>query len=205
MAVKLIIAGSRTVDPTDEVITAEVLKLIREISEIPGSHESHEIPGRDLTEGQTEISQRFPLSVQEVTAMLKSEISHVVCGESPGGGADASGKRWARSFGIEVISEPITAEDVRRWGKYVAPKVRNRRVAEQGDLALVFWDGQSNGATDLVTRMVLRGKRVEVVPSKPVRKRRARPAQAVVAEQSGMRFVRADGSELPDSHPNAPG
>lgn len=198
MAIKLIIAGSRTVDPTDEAITAEIMKL-PPLIEITGSN--REISG-GISGG---ISGLLSLSVQEVRELIQQAISHVVCGESPGGGADAAGKRWAGSHGIPVISEPITAEDVRRWGKYVAPKVRNRRVAEQGDIALVFWDGQSNGATDLVTRLVLRRKHVEVVPSKPVRRRRGRPAQARIAEQRGDRFVRADGTELPDSHPNATG
>lgn len=143
---KLIIAGSRSLHPTDEQIDAEVLRL-----PIWG-----EIP--------PEISR-----VREV-------ISLVVSGRSPGGGADACGERWAKARGIEVHPEPITDADVRRYGKFLAPKVRNSRMAEVGDIALIFWDGISNGSTDMVTRMTLRKKVVEVVPMRRPRGARTRKA-----------------------------
>lgn len=149
MAVKLIIAGSRTVDPSVEDVEAAVRRLPI-WGEIPGSRD-----GPRLTDEQ-----------------ISAGISLVISGDARGG--DAAGDRWARSRSIEVHHEPITEEDVRRYGKYVAPKHRNMRMAERGDLALVFWNGISNGTTDLVTRMVLRGKPVEVVPTKNV-KRASRP------------------------------
>lgn len=172
MGLKLIIAGSRTVDPTDEAIDAAVLLL-------PIWGESP----RDLTAEERDLR----------LAEIPAKISYVVCGESPGGGADPAGKRWATARGIAVVSEPITGEDVRYWGKYLAPKMRNRRMAEIGDLALVFWDGKSNGSTDLVTRMVLRRKHVEVVPTKP-RKSRSRPQQQAHLDGMGGSAQRACGA-----------
>lgn len=146
--------------PTDDEIDDAVLKL---------PMWDDDFTAGDLTNRTAEWRSR---RLGEIPA----KISHVICGESPGGGADAAGKRWAIARGIELISEPITDEDVRRWGRYVGPKMRNRRMAEIGDLALVFWDGKSNGSTDLVTRMVLRGKLVEVIPTRPVRRGRSRRA-----------------------------
>lgn len=137
MPIKLIIAGSRTLYPTPEEIDAEVLKM--------------PIWG-DIT---PDIA-----NVREVIGM-------VVSGRSPGGGTDLAGEDWATARGIPIHAEPITDEDWRRWGKYIAPKVRNARLCEVGDAALCFWDHQSNGTTDTVTRMVVRHKLVEVVPMRP--------------------------------------
>lgn len=141
--IKLVIAGSRTVDPTVETIDAEVLKLPID------------------WQGYLPTPENF-----------RKVIGEVIDGDADGG--DRAGRRWADARGIPVHHEPITPEDVRLWGKYVAPKMRNRRMSERGDIGLVFWDGKSNGATDFVTRMVLRRKHVEVVPTKPVRRQRAR-------------------------------
>jgi len=150
--VKLIIAGSRSLHPTDEQIDAEVLRM-----PIWG-----EIP--------PEISR------------VREAIELVVSGRSPGGGVDACGERWAKARGLAVHPEPISDADVRRYGKFMAPKVRNSRMAEVGDAALVFWDGISNGTTDMVTRMTLRRKVVEVVPMRRPRGGRARKATHGAAE-----------------------
>ncbi len=131
---KLIIAGSRSLHPTDDQIDAEILRL--------------------------PIWGEIPPDI----ARVREVISLVVSGRSPGGGADLCGERWAKARGIEVHPEPITEADIRRYGKFLAPKVRNSRVAEVGDIALIFWDGISNGSTDLNMRMTLRRKLVEVVP-----------------------------------------
>lgn len=109
-------------------------------------------------------------------ARVREVISLVVSGRSPGGGVDSCGERWAQARGIEVHPEPIADVDVRRYGKFMAPKVRNSRMAEVGDVALVFWDGISNGTTDMVTRMTLRRKVSEVVPMRRPRGRRRRQA-----------------------------
>ncbi len=141
---KLIIAGSRSLHPTDEQIDAQVL-LLPIWGEIP-----------------PEISR-----VGEV-------ISLVVSGRSPGGGVDACGERWAKARGLPVHPEPILESDVRRYGKYLAPKVRNSRMADVGDIALVFWDGLSSGTPDLAIRMNLRRKVVEVAPMHRPRSKRRR-------------------------------
>lgn len=100
----------------------------------------------------------------------ETEISEVINGGAKG--PDLAGAVWARIRGIPVHDEPITADDVRRWGKFVAPKIRNARMAERADCALIFWDGTSNGSTDMAMRMLTRAKLVHpvcMVPPKRVR------------------------------------
>lgn len=104
---------------------------------------------------------------------FKRVISAVIDGGADGG--DYAGRLWAQDRGIPVIDEPITAEDIRRSNKYVAPKHRNARVADRATLGLAFWDGLSSGTPDFVTRMQLREKFVRVVPSKRVPGRPKRP------------------------------
>lgn len=141
--IRLIIAGSRGCNPTDEMITAEVIRL-------------------PLDWGTDVDGERI--------ALIPEKIGEVVCGTAKG--ADIAGQRWAIALGIPVHYEPITDQDVRRWGKWAAPKMRNRRMAERGDMAICWWDGLSSGTPDMAIRMVIRGKHVQAVPCK--RERRAR-------------------------------
>lgn len=143
MTVSLAIVGSRTVFPTIEEIDLEVAKLA--------------LPWPDGWDPD-----------HPDVAVFAQVIDEEIDGWAPG--ADDAGGLWAESRGIPVHPEPITEEDVRRWGKYVAPKVRNRRVSERCTLGLAFWSGLSSGTCDFVTRMVLRRKVIEVVPTKKAAK-----------------------------------
>lgn len=168
MPIKLIIAGSRTVDPSVSEIDEELFKLELGWADRPRTVEVF----RDL-------------------------ISEVICGGA--GGADKAGRRWAEAREIPVHPEPITEQDIRQWGKYIGPRMRNRRMAERGDVAVIFWDGQSGGSADMCTRMVARRKFVEVVPTKrAVRSSRARVAEKTTAPLPVTpvcceRFVNGDG------------
>lgn len=81
--------------------------------------------------------------------------------------ADACGSLWARHHQIPLHHEPIVPADIAEHGKYLGPRMRNRRMAERGDVLLAFWDGVSGGTSDMVCRMVARGKPVRVVPYRP--------------------------------------
>lgn len=142
---KLIIAGSRTVEPSIEDIDREVAELVARFRGRPGD------PAELITE--------------------------VVSGGATG--ADRAGEAWAKHRGIALHVERITDEDVQRHGKYLAPKMRNRRMAERGEIALVFWDGESGGSADMCTRMVARRKLAIVVPT------RKRPARGRGQRESG--------------------
>ena len=62
----------------------------------------------------------------------------VICGDAPG--ADRAGAAWAQARQKDVHHEPITKELVDLHGRYLAPKMRNRKMAERGDGCIVFWD-----------------------------------------------------------------
>jgi hypothetical protein len=134
--IRLVIAGSRTVSPTIADIDREVSGLVHDIyGEVP-YHESGR-PAFDFC------------------------IAEVICGKARGG--DDAGAAWAVHHGIPVHPEPITEADVQRWGKYLAPKARNGRMAERATHAICFWDRASNGTTDMHARMGIRGKPSRIV------------------------------------------
>jgi hypothetical protein len=123
---KLIIAGSRTVDPSPSEIDA-----------------AFDPSGLLFNIG---------------------DVTEVVSGRAMG--ADAAGENWARLRGIPIKEFPITNADRIEFGPKIAPKMRNRRMAEYGEMALVFWDGISGGSADMATRMLARDKPVRVIPTK---------------------------------------
>lgn len=140
--IRLVIAGSRTVYPSIADIDREVREMLLELW------------AADPNE---------PVRFAE-------HIIEVISGRSPGGGADDAGEAWARHHGIPVHPEPITDADWERWGKYLAPKARNARMAERATHALCFWDRKSNGTTDMHARMGIRGKPSRIVPYEPRRR-----------------------------------
>lgn len=125
---------------------------------------------------------------------VPGEWTEIVCGGADG--VDLSGKAWGEVKGIAVHPEPITREDISRHGKYLGPKMRNRRMAERADGALIFWDGRSGGSADMCCRMVARRKPVEVIPWAPRRRRHDEPSAESLVEMPGIndqRFRRIPG------------
>ena len=121
----------------------------------------------------------FP-SVAEIDAAIvklgsllwvPDEWTDIVCGMAKG--ADMAGKAWAEARGKHVIRVPITERMVAHHGPYLAPKMRNRELAETGDAAIIFWDGLSSGSADMCIRMVARGKPCEVIPWQRAKRRKA--------------------------------
>lgn len=50
--------------------------------------------------------------------------------------------------------------DWERYGRYMAPKVRNQQIADEADLVVAFWNGESTGTLDVTDRATQQGKRV---------------------------------------------
>jgi len=138
---RLIIAGSRTVSPTIEDIDREARELLLDLLAVD-------------SDKPVEFTAHF---------------TEVICGDASG--ADSAGAHWARHHGIPLHHEPITREDMAVHGKYLGPKMRNRRMAERGTHLLAFWDGKSGGTADMVCRMVAREKMARVVPFKAAERR----------------------------------
>jgi hypothetical protein len=112
-------------------------------------------------------------SVDEIDAALKripaagllwvpEDWEEIVCGMASG--ADLAGKAWAEAKGKRVHCEPVTQDDYDQHGGALGPKMRNRRMAERADGAIIFWDGRSGGSADMCCRMVARDKPVAVIP-----------------------------------------
>ena len=74
-------------------------------------------------------------------------------------GADAIGEEYARQNGIEVLRYPA------EWGRYgraAGPK-RNRQMADECDVAVCFWDGESKGTKSLIDYMNKIGKPTYII------------------------------------------
>jgi hypothetical protein len=71
----------------------------------------------------------------------------IVCGMAQG--PDLIGKEWADSRGIEVMEFPAN------WKKYknAAGPIRNSEMAEVADFLVAFWDGESTGTKDMISKM----------------------------------------------------
>lgn len=114
-------------------------------------------------------------TVDEITAALCDKygvgpdaVTAVVSGRARGG--DIAGEAWAKWYSIPLDLVPITTEDMEKWGKYLAPKARNGRIADRASHCLAFWDRMSSGTADCIARFRMRGKPVEVVPAERVKR-----------------------------------
>ena len=87
------------------------------------------------------------------------EILEVVSGGALG--ADLLGERWAAARRREVTQFPVTEEEWDRYGKAAGP-IRNRRMAEYADRAVIVWDGESRGSKNMIHEMDRLGKPVSV-------------------------------------------
>lgn len=83
-------------------------------------------------------------AVAAAIEMSKFDISEVVCGKATG--VDSLGERWAIMGGIPVKEFPA------EWDKYgnAAGPIRNRKMAEYADAAIIVWDGKSTGSRNMI-------------------------------------------------------
>lgn len=88
----------------------------------------------------------------------QDEITEEVCGKAIG--VDTLGELWANRRGIPVKPFPVTQEDYRVFGRRLAPKVRNTRMADYADALILVWDGVSGGSADMLAKARERGLRV---------------------------------------------
>lgn len=68
-------------------------------------------------------------------------------------GVDQLGEQWADVYGVEVTRMPVTAEEWNKFGKAAGP-MRNRRMAEYADAAIIVWDGVSPGTRNMIDEMI---------------------------------------------------
>lgn len=96
--------------------------------------------------GGRRFSDYMLLSRECDTLLSGIDVQHVISGTQIG--ADLLGERYAKERGYKVLRFPPD------WtlGKAGGP-VRNRKMAWAADVAIVFWDGKSKGAANMISEM----------------------------------------------------
>lgn len=80
------------------------------------------------------------------------EITEVVCGCAAG--IDTLGEQWAINNEIPIKYMPA---DWNRHGKSAGP-MRNKKMAEYADAAIVIWNGVSPGSKNMIQNMIRQNK-----------------------------------------------
>lgn len=88
---------------------------------------------------------------------LHREHDFAVVIEGEARGADQLAAKWARSRGIEVIPEPVTKDDYDTFGRYEAPRVRNRRMVDDHKPDIVVAFPGSGGTGHMVRYAITNG------------------------------------------------
>jgi hypothetical protein len=98
----------------------------------------------------------------------------VISGEAEG--ADKLGEEFAERNGLKVLKRPAKWSNIKAKGAVVKTRYngekynalaghwRNAEMAEEGDCALVIWDGKSTGSLNMVEQMLKLEKRVILFP-----------------------------------------
>lgn len=84
-------------------------------------------------------------------------ITEVISGTARG--PDTLGERWAEAADISTKQFPAAWD---RHGKK-AGFLRNKEMAEYGDAAVIFWDGESRGTKSMIDLALSHGLHVLVV------------------------------------------
>jgi hypothetical protein len=84
----------------------------------------------------------------DITTILSGHCKRYVDGKeilTP----DRMGEIWASENNIPVELYPAEWD---KYGRYAGP-IRNKKMAELADYAVVFWDGQSRGSYSMIKEM----------------------------------------------------
>ena len=73
-------------------------------------------------------------------------------------GADALAQEWAENSGFDFILHPA---DWDKHGRAAGP-IRNRQMAQDGNMLIAFWDGKSRGTKNMIEEALKAGLEVHV-------------------------------------------
>ena len=96
----------------------------------------------------TRYFSNYALVASKLDAYLADKLDKynvtIICGDAQG--ADAMGLAYASNHGLKV--EHFPAE----WGKFgnAAGPIRNKKMAQNADAVIVFWDGKSPGTKNMI-------------------------------------------------------
>jgi hypothetical protein len=85
------------------------------------------------------------------------EITLLVSGGAKG--ADSLGERYAKENNIETL---IFKPDWEKHGK-AAGMIRNTDIINNSETIIAFWDGESRGTKDSITKAEKKGKKVVII------------------------------------------
>ncbi len=94
------------------------------------------------------------------TALSPINITLLVSGGAKG--ADSLGERYAKENNIETL---IFKPDWEKHGK-AAGMIRNTDIVNNADTIIAFWDGESRGTKDSISKAEKLGKNIIIVKTK---------------------------------------
>lgn len=106
--------------------------------------------GRDIALTVNEIAEDLNNSLPN----WKTDLTEIVSGGAKG--VDASGEKFAKSVGLPIKRFKA---DWNKHGKAAGP-IRNKQMAEYGDLLLLCWDEKSKGSASMKREAEKAGLRI---------------------------------------------
>lgn len=74
-------------------------------------------------------------------------------------GIDLLAKQYAMDVGYQYVE---FLPDYKQYSGKIAPLIRNKAMAEYGDILIAVWDGQSRGTKHMISEMEKLGKPVYI-------------------------------------------
>ena len=103
------------------------------------------------------IGSRDYADLDRVRAFVETLPSNTIVVSGGARGVDRTAAEAARKRKLQVIEH---LPDWDRYGRFMAPKVRNQQIADDAEVAVTFWDGRSPGTRDAIERFEALGKTV---------------------------------------------
>lgn len=102
--------------------------------------------------------------IHDLLSVFDLQPSEIVSGTAVG--PDKIGETYADIYSMPIKRMPA---DWNTHGKAAGP-IRNRKMAEYADMAIVFWDGESRGSLNMINEMSRVNKPclVEIMKPTPV-------------------------------------
>lgn len=95
--------------------------------------------------------------VEETLSTLEEPITEIISGGAPG--ADSLAEDWAKKQNIPIT---VHKADWAKYGRAAGPK-RNKKIIEDCDICIAFWDGTSKGTKNAIALSQKAGKKTKVV------------------------------------------
>jgi hypothetical protein len=99
----------------------------------------------------------YNLLREKCDKLINSNLTEIVSGRAKG--ADTLGERYAKERGFDVKLFPA---DWKTHGRK-AGHIRNKQMADYGEMLIAFWDGKSSGTKNMIENANKLGLIVHIV------------------------------------------